>query len=690
MQNIRNFVIISHIDHGKSTLADRFLELTGTIAKEKMKEQFLDQMDLERERGITIKMQPVRMNYAFQRHLHEPEGSLDPERPERSPKGEEKDLRRLPLSVEGGPRSFVPLRSTQDDKYILNLIDTPGHVDFSYEVSRSLAAVEGAILLVDATKGVQAQTLNNLHFAQKQKLKIIGVVNKIDLPNAQVEKTRQELAHLLNCDPKDLFLISGKHGQGVSELLQAVVERVPAPRLGHSEPFAIAQDKLREESQVSSTAENSPRSFIGLRPPQTVQAPKILQARGDDGVGHLCALVFDSIYDSYKGAIAYVRIFNGQVKRGDRIKLLAADQEVEVLEVGWFKPGRVACEKLQAGEIGYIATGLKEARLCRVGETITTRDSGVALLPGYQKSKPMVFASFFPHEDNDYNLLTDALNKLKLNDASLSFQPDASPLGRGFLCGFLGLLHLDIIRERLRREYNLDLVITSPSVAYQIALTDGTNQIVTAAANLPEWSRVKSISEPWVSLTVICPQKYLGPVMTLLADLRGTYQKTEYLGQDQVVIDYQVPLAEMMTDFYDQLKSVSSGFASMSYQLIGYQSADLVLMDVLIAQEKFLSLSRLVPRARAFSEGRRIVKKLKDLVPRQSFAVALQAAIGGKVIARETIPAMRKDVTGYLYGGDVTRKKKLLEKQKRGKKRMKSFGRVSLPPKVFFELLKKG
>ena len=606
LENIRNFVIISHIDHGKSTLADRFLELTGTIAKEKMKEQFLDQMDLERERGITIKMQPVRMIWCTPNH----------------------------------PQTTNNKSQKTNSEYILNLIDTPGHVDFSYEVSRSLAAVEGAILLVDATKGVQAQTLNNLHFAQNQKLKIIGAVNKIDLPNAQVEKTRQELAHLLNCDSKDLFLISGKQGQGVPELLDAVVSQV-APPIGD------------------------------------VKKP-------------LCALVFDSIYDSYKGAIAYVRIFNGQVKRGDRIKLLAADQEVEVLEVGWFKPGRVACEKLQAGEIGYIATGLKEARLCRVGETITTRDSGVALLPGYQKSKPMVFASFFPHEDNDYNLLTDALNKLKLNDASLSFQPDASPLGRGFLCGFLGLLHLDIIRERLRREYNLDLVITSPSVAYQIALTDGTNQIVTAAANLPEWSRVKSISEPWVSLTVICPQKYLGPVMTLLADLRGTYQKTEYLGQDQVVIDYQVPLAEMMTDFYDQLKSVSSGFASMSYQLIGYQSADLVLMDVLIAQEKFLSLSRLVPRARAFSEGRRIVKKLKDLVPRQSFAVALQAAIGGKVIARETIPAMRKDVTGYLYGGDVTRKKKLLEKQKRGKKRMKSFGRVSLPPKVFFELLKKG
>lgn len=643
MQNIRNFVIISHIDHGKSTLADRFLELTGTIAKEKMKEQFLDQMDLERERGITIKMQPVRMIWRMPNHTQVTNSKLQTTN-----------------------KSQIT-NSNDQEELILNLIDTPGHVDFSYEVSRSLAAVEGAILLVDATKGIQAQTLNNLYFAQKQKLKIIGAVNKIDLPNAQVEKTRQELAHLLDCDPAELLLISGKQGQGVAELLQAVVKQVPAPRCGHSE--------RSEESQV----------YVGNRPGSF--APRLRLGAQDD---NLCALVFDSIYDSYKGAIAYVRIFDGQVKRGDRIKLLAAGQEVEVLEVGWFKPQRVPAEKLQAGEIGYIATGLKEARLCRVGETITTRDSGVGLLPGYQESKPMVFASFFPHEDNDYNLLTDALSKLKLNDAALSFQPDASPLGRGFLCGFLGLLHLDIIRERLRREYNLDLVITSPSVAYQIGLTDGTSQIVTAAANLPEWSRVKTISEPWVSLTVICPQKYLGPVMTLLADLRGAYKKTEYLGQDQVVIDYEVPLAEMMTDFYDQLKSVSSGFASMSYQLIGYQSADLVLMDILIANEKFLSLSRLVPRVRAFSEGRRIVKKLKDLVPRQSFAVALQAAIGGKVIARETIPAMRKDVTGYLYGGDVTRKKKLLEKQKRGKKRMRQFGRVSLPPEVFFELLKKG
>ncbi len=602
-KNLRNFCIVAHIDHGKSTLADRFLELTGTVEKRKMKEQFLDTMELERERGITIKLQPVRMKYDY--------------------KGQE---------------------------YSLNLIDTPGHVDFSYEVSRSLAAVEGAILLVDATKGVQAQTLGNFYLAHQQKLAIIPVINKIDLPGSRVEEVEEEIRNLMADDSVEILKISAKDGIGVKELLERVIEKVPAPK---------------------GEAQKSPR-----------------------------ALVFDSNYDSYKGVLAYVRMVDGEIKRGDRIVLMASGAKSEVVEVGIFKPNLVAAQKLSAGEIGYIATGLKDVSLCRVGDTITFHPVNQEIKPlaGYQEPKPMIFASFYPAsneadlaESQDYNLLREALEKLKLSDASLVFEPEYSEaLGRGFKCGFLGMLHMEIVTERLSREYGIKLVVTMPNVVYHLTKKGHSEEeIIYSPQQLPDASSIEEIKEPWIKLEVLTPAEYLGTVMKLAQNLGGTYLNTQYLTNDRVILVYEVPLREIIVDFYDKLKGATSGYASMSYELIEWRSGDLVCLDILVAGEKVEAFSRIIPRHKAQSEGRAIVEKLKEVLPTQWFAVSLQAAVGGKILAREDMKVRRKDVTGYLYGGDVTRKRKLLEKQKRGKEKMKDRGRVNIPQDVFLKVLKK-
>lgn len=600
MQNIRNFCIIAHIDHGKSTLADRFLELTGTIEKRKMKEQVLDQMELERERGITIKLQPVTMNYKL-----------------------------------------------NGRDYQLNLIDTPGHVDFSYEVSRSLAAVEGAILLVDATKGVQAQTLANLQLALNQKLTIVPALNKIDLPSAKIEEAELEVRATLESlmgekFDGEVFKISGKTGQGVAELLEAVIAKVSAPQ-------------TKEQN--------------------------------------LQALIFDSAYDAFKGVIAYVRLFGGEIKAGQKIKMAAFKKEVEVLEVGLFRPMLFKTSSLGAGQIGYVATGLKDISFCRVGDTIVSPVESAPALPGYKEPSPMVFASFYPAgEDDDFDILKDALAKLSLSDSSLTFELESSEaLGRGFKCGFLGMLHLEIVSERLKREYSLELLITTPSVAYEILeKTRGAEpKTIKTAQEMPDVHLLEYIKEPWVKLEIITPASFMGAVMKLAEGSSCVFLNTTYLSQERVVLEYEVPLREIIVDFYDKLKSVSSGYASMSYELIGYREADLVRLDVLIAGEMVEAFSRVVPKKKAESEGRALVERLKEIIPKQMFAVALQAVLGGKIIARETISAMRKDVTGYLYGGDVTRKRKLLEKQKKGKKKMKTLGKVNIPQDVFLKALKK-
>jgi GTP-binding protein LepA len=578
MENIRNFCILAHIDHGKSTLADRFLEITKTVNPRKMRPQYLDQMALERERGITIKMQPVRMEW----------------------KG-----------------------------YILNLIDTPGHVDFSYEVSRSLAAAEGAILLVDATQGVQAQTLSNLELAKKEKLVIIPVINKIDLSIAEIGKTSQEIEKLLGIPAstqrgekkEEIILISAKTGENVEKVLERVIKKVSPPVSSADKPFR--------------------------------------------------ALIFDSEYDSYKGVIAYVRIFDGQIKKGDKIYLIQSKAKGEVLELGYFKPELVESQELKSGEIGYIATGLKNIEDCRVGDTVTIsklQTTNYKLLPlrGYKEPQSVVFASFYPTDKDDYDLLKDSLGKLKLNDASLNFSPESSTdLGRGFRCGFLGMLHLEIVSERLKRDYDLDLVITSPSVIY------------------------KKDQEPWTELEIITPEKYLGQINKLLSNFPGEFKDTEWLTKEKIVIKYQGPLDIILQGFYDKLKNVSSGYASMSYKLIGYREADLVKLDILINKEKIEAFSKIVRQSDVYKEGKKMVELLKEILPSYQWAVSIQAAVGGRIIARETKKATRKDVTGYLYGGDVTRKKKLLEKQKRGKKKLAKFGKITIPSEVFLKVLKK-
>ena len=591
MKTIRNFCIIAHVDHGKSTLADRMLETTQTVAVREMKEQMLDQMDLERERGITIKLQPVRMEYRG---------------------------------------------------HILNLIDTPGHVDFAYEVSRSLAAVEGVILLVDASQGVQAQTLSTLYQAIEQDLKIIPVINKIDLPHAEPERRAQELIKLLGCNPDEILFASGKSGIGVAEILDAVIERVPAPVL---------------------------KTNATLR-----------------------ALVFDCIFDSYRGVVAYVRVVDGSLTSGQAVQLIQGGQETEALEVGYFLPFRQKATDLKPGEIGYVVTGMKEVSDIGIGDTLTMRSKNPPeALPGYAKVNPMVFAAIYPTDSDDYGDLRDGIAKLKLNDAALQYTPEHSPaLGFGYRCGFLGMLHLEIVLERLRREFNVEVIATVPSVAYRLTTTDGVTKIIEGPSELPDISRIQELAEPWVKLEIVTPQIYLGGVMDLTQRSRGLSLSTEFLDEERALVAYEIPLAEIVTSFYDDLKSLTAGYASMSYEITGFRSADLAKIDFLVAGESISALSLIAPRIKADSMGRQMCERLKNLIPRHNFEVAIQATIGGKVIARETISAMRKDVTAKLYGGDVTRKNKLLDKQKKGKQRMKQFGRVEIPNSVFIDLMKRG
>ena len=597
MEKIRNFCIIAHIDHGKSTLADRMLEITGTIEKRKMKEQVLDRMDLERERGITIKLQPVTMDF-------------------------------------GG--------------YLLNLIDTPGHVDFSYEVSRSLAAVEGAILLVDATQGIQAQTLANLYMAIEQDLTIIPVVNKIDLPAADRERTKREIIELLGCREDELIYASGKTGEGVEAILRAAIERIPAPETKGKE-----SDPLR-------------------------------------------ALIFDSNFDEYKGVVAYARIMNGSVNKGDRIGMMATGSRSEALEVGIFKPDYFPTAHLATGQIGYIITGFKDVSECRVGDTITLAKSAereeVKPLRGYQEVKPMVFAGVFPREGNEYQELREAIDKLKLNDAALSYEPEQSQaLGLGFRCGFLGILHLEIFQERLHREYGIELVVTLPSVAYNVKLTNGEEFVMRTPQQFPDPAAIDHIDEPWVKLDIVTPKEYVGNIMSLIQDRRGVYKNTEYIDQTRTIMHYEIPMSTILTDFYDKIKGVSSGYASINYEFCGYHEAKVVKMDILVAEESVEALSMIVYEDDAFRRGKEVVTTLKESLPKQMFVLKIQAAVGGKIVAAERLSAMRKDVTAKLYGGDVSRKRKLLEKQKKGKKKMMASGKgsVEIPSDTFVKILKK-
>jgi len=601
INNIRNFCIISHIDHGKSTLADRLLELTGTIEKRKMKEQVLDMMDLEREKGITIKLQPARMEYS-------PVITSEPKASAAIPNNNHEIAASLPAVA---PRN---------DNYILNLIDTPGHVDFSYEVSRSLAAVEGAVLLVDASQGIQAQTLANLHLAQKQNLVIIPVINKIDRPTARPDETASEIGQLLDIDPDEVIRISAKNGTNVEKVLEAIIEKIPAPKGDMAKPFR--------------------------------------------------ALIFDSNYDSYQGVVAHIRVVDGQISKDQEVFMKASKTKSGIVDMGVFKPQLQTSQSLKAGEIGYIATGLKDISVCRVGDTITLNNEIEPLL-GYEEPRSMVFASFFPVDGDEFDLLKNALAKLKLNDASLVYELESSEaLGRGFRCGFLGLLHLEIISERLRREYKLNLIITAPSVYFR-------------------YTGDQKMEEPWARLEIISSNNHLGVVMKLLTEVEGEYKNTEYLNPEKALLTYEVPLREIMTDFYDRLKSITSGYASLAYELIGYRQADLSKLEILVAGEKIEAFSRFVARHKAYYEARALVKKLKELIPPHQFSIPVQGVVNGQIIARETIKAYRKDVIAGLYGGDYTRKKKLLEKQKKGKKRLKQFGKVSIPQEVFLKALKK-
>ncbi len=595
--NIRNFVIIAHIDHGKSTLADRFLEITGTVSQRKMREQFLDQMDLERERGITIKMQPVRMNFNY-----------------------------------------------DGENYILNLIDTPGHVDFTYEVSRALAAVEGAVLLVDATQGIQAQTLANLQLAKKENLEIIGVINKIDLVNdvEKLENLKAEVAKLIGQKSEDILMVSAKTGLNVEKILEKVIRNFSAPKIN---PPAGGQKYFR-------------------------------------------ALVFDSHFDVYKGVLAYVKVVEGELLKQKLITALATGVKIQVLEVGIFKPELAPVESLTSGEIGYVATGLKNPELIRVGDTLAT-DINAKPLSGYNEPKPMVWASFYPELADDFDLLKDALARLKLNDAALHYEPETQEvLGRGFRLGFLGMLHLDITAERLRREYNRHVIITTPTVSYRLRNRKGETVEIFTPVDWPDPSQIELIEEPWVCLEILAPVKYLGGIMKLMDNYRGIYNSIDYIGLDNLILNFDMPLSDILVDFHDRLKSVSEGYASMNYEFSGFRAGDLIKLQILIAGEPVEAFSKIVPKNKAYNEGNALVKKLKEIIPKQNTAIALQAAIGGKIIARETIPAMRKDVTGYLYGGDVTRKNKLLEKQKKGKKKRAVFNRVRLNSEVYLKMFR--
>lgn len=590
MENIRNFCIIAHIDHGKSTLADRLLEITNTVDKRQMKSQLLDKMDLEREKGITIKLAPVRMSY----------------------KG-----------------------------YELNLIDTPGHVDFSYEVSRSLEACEGAILVVDASQGIQAQTLANVYLALGADLQIIPVLNKIDLPAADVEKVSAEVISLLSCKKEDIILISAKTGEGVEEVLDQVIKRVSPPKTSQS-------DKTR-------------------------------------------ALIFDSYYDDYRGVILYTRIFDGQINKNDQIKMLSTSSSGLALEVGSLSPDMVPASSLNTGEIGYVVTNLKSTKEARVGDTITLqKNPATQSLPGYKEVKPFVYAGFYPDSNENYQLLKEAIEKLSLSDSALQFTPENSPvLGFGVRIGFLGLLHMDIVKERLEREYGLELVVTNPSTDYQIVMNNNDNLDIKSATDLPDPAKILAIKEPWIRGEIVCPKDYVGPVIQLISNKRGLYKNVSYVDEQLALISFEAPLANLLTDFYDQLKSITSGYGSFNYELAGYKQEDLVKLDFYVSGERVDALSVMVHRSEAEGLGRETVKKLKEAIPRQNFQVALQAAIGGRFIAREDISAYRKDVTSGLYGGDVSRKKKVLAKQAKGKKRLKRFGKVDIPAEAFTVMLKR-
>lgn len=589
--NIRNFSIIAHVDHGKSTLADRLLEVTGTVTGDKMKPQLLDSLALERERGITIKLAPVRLQY----------------------------------TIDG-------------QQYTLNLIDTPGHVDFSYEVSRALAAVEGAILLVDAAQGIQAQTLSHGLSALEQNLTLIPVVNKVDLPSANVEKTKQELIDTFGFKDSEIILASGKSGIGVEEILQAIVERIPAPA-------------------------TDPETSPGLRA--------------------LRALIFDSFFDPYKGVIAAVRIVDGVTpNQGSEIKFLGTKASGQTLEVGYFAPSLTPTENLTAGEIGYIATGIKTPDLVRVGDTISTTFE-VEGLPGYKTVKPMVYVGLFPIDQDEYHEIKESLERFRLTDPAFTYELEhSSALGAGFRCGFLGLLHAEVVQERLSEEFNAELIATTPSVEYMLGA-----ELIHNPADLPQGEGLKDLKEPWVKLKIFVPQQFIGPVMELVQDKRGQFANMQHFGI-AVELSYEMPLSEMITDFYDKLKSVSSGFASLDWEFLEFREVDGVRVDILVGGEKVDALSTVVVRQKAESIGRKLVEKLKEVLPRQNFEVAIQASIGGKIIARETLSAYRKDVTAKLYGGDVTRRNKLLEKQKKGKKKMKMIGRVEIPQEAFLSILK--
>jgi GTP-binding protein LepA len=593
MSNIRNFSIIAHIDHGKSTLADRLLQMTKTVSDREMKEQLLDNMDLERERGVTIKASAVRMAYD----------------------------------------------ASDGEEYLINLIDTPGHVDFTYEVSRALQACEGAVLVVDASQGIEAQTLANLYLALEQDLEIIPVINKIDLPAARPDDVAEEIADLLGVDVDEMIQISAKTGHNVEAVLEAVVQRVPPP-----------------------------------------------EGKPD---GPVRALVFDSHYDVYKGVVAYVRVIDGVVQKTDKLMMMQNEAKFEPVELGFFNPAMLSGGQISSGEVGYIATGFKTVQECRVGDTITLQHSGAANpLPGYQQVKPMVFAGFYPTDNDDYEDLRDAFEKLQLNDAALTFTPENSQaLNFGFRVGFLGLFHMEIIQERLEREYDLDILATAPSVSYEVLKTNGEVLEVDSPAELPDPSDIEEIREPWMKIQIYSPQDYIGPIMDLVLKKRGEYITTEYLDTTRVSLQYRMPLAEVIVDFYDRLKSVTRGYASLDYQFDNYQPEDLVKLDVLVNKEPVDALAMIVHRDHAYHRGQKLVTRLKDLIPRQMFVVPIQAAVGKNVISRANVKALRKDVLSKCYGGDITRKKKLLEKQKKGKKRMKMVGQVEIPQEAFMSLL---
>ena len=591
-ENIRNFSIIAHIDHGKSTLADRILELTHAVSKREMKDQLLDSMDIERERGITIKLDTVKLKYSY-----------------------------------------------QNKEYILNLIDTPGHVDFSYEVSRSLAACEGAILVVDAAQGIEAQTLANLYLAMENDLTIIPVINKIDLPNADIPKVKKELMSVLGFKDDEIILCSGKTGEGVDKLLDAVVERIPAPKVDTTKPIR--------------------------------------------------ALIYDSYFDSYKGVVLLIKVVDGIINVKDRIKMLATNKVFEVTELGVKTPKEELMNTLKSGEVGFLAGSIKDISSVHVGDTITVigREADIPL-EGYKKMKPMVYSGIYPIEANKYEILKDALEKLKLNDASLTFEPVTSEaLGFGFHVGFLGLLHSEIITTRLEREFNLDIIVTSPTVVYECYLTDNTKLIIDNPASMPTREKISMIKEPYIYTNIIAPSTYIGSIMELCQNKRGIYKSMDYINETRVNIHYEIPLGEIVYDFYDKLKSRTNGYASFDYDLIGYKESNLVKMDILLNGDKVDALSCIIHKDFAYEKGRSITKKLREVIPRQMFQVSIQASIGSKVIARENVSAMKKNVLAKCYGGDITRKRKLLEAQKEGKKRMKMVGKVEIPSEAFLSIL---